>query len=141
MTDTSKEAVQRLKGRLEAIAFDAANTDGWFDAAEDISYGRDTILALAAERDALQARVAELEAECWRMKEDRERAIGWRDSDQARADAADQRAEELEAKLAKAEALLVDAMVQLESGKIKTRRNRAYLIDQFLAELTGKTDE
>jgi hypothetical protein len=50
-------------------------------------------------------------------------------------------AEELEVKLAKAEGLLVDAMVQLENGKIKTRRNRAYLIGQFLAELKGETDE
>ena len=39
--------------------------------------------------EELEARVAELEAECWRMKEDRDRAIGWRDSDQARADAAE----------------------------------------------------
>lgn len=45
--------------------------------------------------------------------------------------------EELEEKLAKAEWLLVDATVQLEEGKIKTRRNRAALIRQFLAELTG----
>ena len=56
------------------------------------------------------------------------------------ADAAD-RIEELEAKLAKAEGLLVDAMVQLENGKIKTRRNRAYLIGRFLAELKRETDE
>ena len=51
------------------------------------------------------------------------------------------RIEELEAKLAKAENLLVDAMVQLENGKIKTRRNRAYLIGQFLAELKGEQDD
>ena len=51
------------------------------------------------------------------------------------------RIEELEAKLAKAEWLLVDATVQLEEGKIKTRRNRAALIRQFLAELTGGKDE
>ena len=50
------------------------------------------------------------------------------------------RIEELEAKLAKAEWLLVDAAVQLEEGKIKTRRNRAVLIRQFLAELTGGKD-
>ena len=49
--------------------------------------------------------------------------------------------EELEANLAKAEWLLVDAAVQLEEGKIKTRRNRAALIRQFLAELTGGKDE
>ena len=49
--------------------------------------------------------------------------------------------EELEGKLEKAEWLLVDATVQLEEGKIKTRRNRAALIRQFLAELTGGKDE
>jgi len=49
--------------------------------------------------------------------------------------------DELKAKLAKAEGLLVDAMVQLENGKIKTRRNCAYLIGKFLAELKGETDE
>ena len=51
------------------------------------------------------------------------------------------RIEELEGKLEKAEWLLVDATVQLEEGKIKTRRNRAALIRQFLAELTGGNDE
>ena len=51
------------------------------------------------------------------------------------------RAETAEANLAKAEWLLVDATVQLEEGKIKTRRNRAALIRQFLAELTGGKDE
>jgi hypothetical protein len=33
--------------------------------------------------DRLAARVVELEAECWRMKEDRDRALGWRDHDKA----------------------------------------------------------
>ena len=61
----------------------------------------------------------------------------------ARQDAkeAEAYAAELEAKLAKAAGLLVDAMVQLENGKIKTRRNRAYLIGRFLAELKRETDE
>ena len=44
---------------------------------------------------ALQARIEELEAACWRMQEDRDRAIGWRDHNWTRADTA-------EAKLAKA---------------------------------------
>ena len=48
--------------------------------------------------------------------------------------------DELKAKLAEAEGLLVDAMVQLENGKIKTRRNCAFLIGRFLAELKGTTD-
>ena len=47
------------------------------------------------------------------------------------------RIKELEAKLATAEWLLVDASVQLRDGKMKTRRNRANLIDQFLTELKG----
>lgn len=42
---------------------------------------------------------------------------------------------EVEAKLARAEWLLTDAAVQLEEGKIKTRRNRAGLIWQFLEEI------
>ena len=41
------------------------------------------------------------------------------------------------AKLARAEWLLTDAAVQLEDGKIKTRRNRAGLIWQFLEEIKG----
>ena len=46
------------------------------------------------------------------------------------------RIEELEDQLANARWLLVDASVQLREGKIKTRRNRADLIDTFIAELT-----
>lgn len=45
------------------------------------------------------------------------------------------RIKELEAKLAQAVWLLTDAAVQLEEGKIKTRRNRAVLIWQFLKEI------
>ena len=52
-----------------------------------------------------------------------------------------ERIKELEVNLAEAKWLLVDAAVQLEEGKIKTRRNRAALIRQFLAELTGGDDE
>jgi len=51
------------------------------------------------------------------------------------------RIEELEAKLADAQWLLYDAAVQLREGLIKTRRNRADLIDTFLAELKGEKDE
>jgi hypothetical protein len=50
---------------------------------------------------------------------------------------ADRRGDALEAKLARAEWLLTDAAVQLEDGKIKTRRNRADLIWQFLEEIKG----
>lgn len=45
--------------------------------------------------DCAVDRIGELEAACWRMKEDRDRAISWRDHDTTRAEAA-------EAKLAKA---------------------------------------
>jgi len=45
--------------------------------------------------------------------------------------------ERLRDALAHAKWLLVDASVQLEEGQIKTRRNRASLIRQFLAELKG----
>ena len=45
--------------------------------------------------------------------------------------------ERLRGDLAKAEWFLVDASVQLAEGRIKTRRNRALLIRQFLAALTG----
>ena len=70
--------------------------------------------------------------------EDLERAVRY-EADVAQQ-ALDSR-KELKAKLAEAEGLLVDAMVQLGNGKIKTRRNRAYLIGRFLAELKGTTDE
>jgi hypothetical protein len=58
-------------------------------------------------------------------------------SDPSGTDARLDRIEELEAKLARAEWLLIDAAVQLEEGKIKTRRNRAGVIWQFLAEIKG----
>ena len=45
--------------------------------------------------DCAVDRIGELEAACWRMKEDRDRAISWRDHDTTRAKVA-------EAKLAKA---------------------------------------
>lgn len=57
------------------------------------------------------------------------------DAEMLKAQAAE--IERLRGDLKKAEWLLVDASVQLEEGKIKTRRNRASLIRQFLAALTG----
>jgi hypothetical protein len=55
----------------------------------------------------------------------------------ARADAkeAEAYAEELEAKLGLATWLLIEAAVQLEEGKIKTRRNRAEMIWNLLDEM------
>ena len=48
---------------------------------------------------------------------------------------------ELEAKPAYAEWLLCDACIQLREGRIKTRRNRADLIDNLLESLRGETNE
>ncbi len=56
-------------------------------------------------------------------------------------DEAADRIEALTDKLARAEWLLTDAAVQLEDGKIKTRRNRAGLIWQFLEEIKGGSHE
>lgn len=89
---------------------------------------------------AAEARVAELEAECWRMQEERDRAIGWRDSDQARAEAADQRAAELEAERD-------ESLNQLDSERhsvsVLESRNRELLdkseaAEQRAAELEAK---
>lgn len=73
---------------------------------------------------ALQARIDELKAACWRMMEDRDRAIGWRDHNWTRADTA-------EAKLAKAKAYL---------QKISRHANRscAAIAAHALAEMDGK---
>ena len=56
----------------------------------------------------------------------------------SKGDAMADRIEELEVKLGRAEWLLCDAMVQLRDGKIRTRRNRAGLIEAFLEELKGQ---
>lgn len=37
----------------------------------------------------MMARIDELESACWRMQEERDRAIGWRDGDKDRADRAE----------------------------------------------------
>jgi hypothetical protein len=51
----------------------------------------------------------------------------------ARTEKAEAERDALRAALADARGLLVDAMVQLTDGKIKTRRNRALLIHDFLS--------
>ena len=51
------------------------------------------------------------------------------------------RIEALTDELSIAKWLLTDAAVQLEEGKIKTRRNRAGLIWQFLDEIKGESHE
>jgi hypothetical protein len=58
-------------------------------------------------------------------------------SDGAVAREAADRIEALTDELSIAKWLLTDAAVQLEEGKIKTRRNRAGLIWQFLEEIKG----
>jgi hypothetical protein len=57
----------------------------------------------------------------------------------ARADAkeAEAYAEELDAKLGQAMWLLTEAAVQLEEGKIKTRRNRAEMIWKAIDEMAA----
>ena len=75
------------------------------------------------------------------VKRLRDPAFGAETTERNMMSSAADRIEELEAKLERAENLLIDAMVQLENGKIKTRRNSAYLIGKFLAELKGETDE
>ena len=66
--------------------------------------------------------------------------ISWGSDTALMREAAD-RIEYLEANLDQAQWLLSDALVQLREGKIKTRRNRANLIDKFLSELKGQDDE
>ena len=56
----------------------------------------------------------------------------------ASLDAANAEADKYCEQLQQSEWLLVEAKVQLEEGKAKTRHNRADLIDQFLTELKGE---
>ena len=58
-------------------------------------------------------RIEELEAACWRMQEERDRAIGWRDSDKDRADKA-------EAKLAQA-VKLIELAVELAQWNLNPK--------------------
>lgn len=76
----------------------------------------------------MMARIDELEAACWRMQEERDRAIGWRDSDKDRADRA-------EARLEKA----VEGM-NVAKGFYQVTHIHAAL-DAALAELTGGKDD
>jgi hypothetical protein len=56
------------------------------------------------------------------------------------ADLAADRIEALTAKLAQATWLLTEAAVQLEEGKIKTRRNRAAIIWNLLDEMKDEIE-
>ena len=65
------------------------------------------------EYDKRGDRIEELEAACWRMQEERDRAIGWRDSDKDRADKA-------EAKLAQA-VKLIELAVELAQWNLNPK--------------------
>jgi len=75
--------------------------------------------------NAASARVEQLEAACWRMQEQRDRAVGWRDSDQLRADTA-------EAKLAKA----VAALQEIAQGPYKAEQMAAW-IDRTMSQTSS----
>lgn len=73
-----------------------------------------------------------------------ERHLAEREEDDARVDL-EQLIEDYKADAEKAQDLLMsavwllaDALVQLEEGKIKTRRNRAQMIRQFLNKITSE---
>lgn len=88
------------------------------------------IEALTAERDAKEAKLTEI-------RNLQAAPEGWDEVYATRAlinerDAAIARAEAAEAALKEAAWLLTDAMVQLCEGKIRTRRNRALMIRNFL---------
>lgn len=73
-------------------------------------------------------RIEELEAACWRMQEERNRAVEWRDSDKNRA-------EKAEAQLEKAiiEGMMIAATVPIDQVP--------EAIKSTIAELTGGKDE
>ena len=111
----SDDLVKRLRQSWDADRSIISQTDLWM-----------------TERVAAADRIEELEAACWRMKEERDRAIGWRDSDKDRADAA-------EAKLAKLETAAQKALGHITGyGEASTARIE---LRTTLAELTGGKDE
>ena len=105
---SDEELVKRLRDAA-FLAFD----DGTNDYGTPVE-SADRIEALTAERDA------------WKEQHAAE-ALGLH--------VQMQRADALQAKLAKAMWLLTEAAVQLEEGKIKTRRNRAAIIWNLLDEM------
>ena len=82
-------------------------------------------------RDKAKARIAELEENLENYALDCLEARG-------QADEAYHAQVSAEARLKMAVYLLTDAMVQLREGKIKTRRNRADIIEQVLKEWRSK---
>lgn len=83
---------------------------------------------LAMELARAEARIEELEAACWRMKEERARAIAWRDSDMDRAD-------EAEAKLE----LATDALEEII--ETPARRYQRNIARRAIAEIKGQDNE
>ena len=75
--------------------------------------------------NAASARVEQLEAACWRMQEQRDRAVGWRDSDQLRGDTA-------EAKLAKT----VATLQEIAEGPYKAEQMAAW-IDRTMSQTSS----
>ena len=72
------------------------------------------------------------------LGEDCDITIAWMKGAEDARDRAKVRIEALEDRIEMAAFLLTDAMVQLREGKIKTRRNRADIIDQVLEEWRSK---
>jgi hypothetical protein len=81
--------------------------------------------------DQMADRIEELEAACWRMKEDRDRAIGWSDHDTTRAQTA-------ETKLAKAVEAIKEIKAIVASSKVPIAGQIRHQCKVALAELEGK---
>jgi hypothetical protein len=121
-----KEAVEAV-ARALFVASDGTNSPAYFlDYATVLVDQIAPMLTARAEAD-----IADLQHDLARYMtiagEESERA------DRAEADKA-AAVEAMRSELEEAKGLLIEAKVQLEEGKIKTRRNRAALIDQFFAK-------
>ena len=123
---TDEELIARLRGRSQFC-----KDRGEVKSPDLMDEAADRIEALTEQLTAARADAKETEAYAGKLESDRRKTyealllMSRLHSD-------------VEAKLARAEWLLTDAMVQLEEGKIKTRRNRARLIREFLSETIGE---
>ena len=81
--------------------------------------------------NAAADRIEELEAECWRMQEERDRAIWWRDSDQARAEAA----EAINAELLEA----LENLLKVHEGEGGTKYHAGDIARAAIAKAKGKS--
>lgn len=91
----------------------------------------------------MMARIDELEAACWRMQEERDRAIGWRDSDKDRADRAEARLALMLQGAAKYTAEVeVEAVIRIAASLFPGGYdNNHALLCAALAELKGGKDD